>query len=207
MTEPGADWSLDADFPWPTRGQKPFKDGAHWLGDAKVADDTDERVYRMPEAYKRAADLLIERAVNDRAHRDYLVYPVIFCYRHFLELQMKCFLHEYGELVDIGANWTDHELDKVWPSFREMLRRFGNGDEDAIQVVADCVADFAEVDPRSFNFRYPTGRKGKPLIHAIEHLDLLNLYNVMGSVSSFFMGLEGSLDERKEAQTSYDGDL
>jgi hypothetical protein len=203
MSEPDVDWSLDMDFPWPTPGQRPFLDGTRWLRDAKVADDIDERIYRMPEAYKRAADLLVQGAVNDRAHRDFLVYPIIFCYRHFLELQLKCLLHEYGGLVGVKANWADHGLNRLWPPFREMLLRFDGHDDEAIGVVGECVADFATVDPGSFSFRYPTGKAGRPMSHAIRRIDLMNLYRVMGSVSSFFLGLEGYLQERKEGPCSF----
>jgi hypothetical protein len=197
MSEPDDDWAKPTDFPWPTPGQHPFREGSHWLRDAKVADDVDERVYRMPEGYKRAADLLVQSAVNNRAHRDFLVYPIIFSYRHYLEIQLKCMLHDYGGLVGIEADWEHHAFGKLWPPFREMLRRFGDNHDDALQVVAKCVAAFAEIDPGSFNFRYPTGRHGRPMPQNIANLDLMNLYEVMGSVSSFFLGVEGSLDVHK----------
>jgi hypothetical protein len=207
MSDPDDDWAAaSVDFPWPTAGQHPFRPGPHWLSDAKVADDVGERIYRMPEGYKRAADLLVQRALNNRAHRDFLVYPIIFCYRHYLEVQIKCHLHAYGGLVGIAANWEHHAFERLWPSYHELLRRTGDRDDEAVQVVADCVAAFSEIDPGSFSFRYPTGKRGQFLDTTIAHLDLKNLYDVMGSVSMFFLGVEGSLDARADLATHGDVD-
>ena len=201
MSASDDDWAKPTAFPWPTLGQHPFRQGSHWLQNAKVADDVDERIYRMPDGYKRAADLLVERAISNRAHRDFLVYPIIFCYRHYLEIQLKCQLHDYGGLVGIEADWEHHAFEKLWPSYQEMLRRFGPGDDQAIQMVADCVAAFAEIDPSSFSFRYPTGKRGLRLDTPMTNLDLMNLYEVMGSVSMFFLGAEGALDQRKHPES------
>ena len=49
----------------------------------------------MAEGYKRAADLLIERAKESTQLRNMLVYPIVFCYRHYLELTLKAMLATY----------------------------------------------------------------------------------------------------------------
>ena len=54
--------------------------------DAWLAGSGDERNYRLLRGDKRASDILVEQALNDVSDRDSLVFPVLFNYRHFIEI-------------------------------------------------------------------------------------------------------------------------
>jgi hypothetical protein len=150
----------------------------------------------MTEGYKRAADMLIEHSSGNRIDRGYVVYPVIFCYRHYIELSLKTMLLEYGPTVGILPNWKDHDLKKLWPSFEDVLRRYGVSDE-ADGPVRECVLELAKIDPKSFTFRYPVSRKGEPVEVDVELLDLLQLREVMQGIYGYFAGVGGYLHEIK----------
>lgn len=187
---------LEQDFRWPTTGDQLFAPSSEFMGDAIVVDDTTTRLVLMASGYKEAADLLVERATHDRASRDFLVYPIIFCYRHFLELILKQTLALHGASVGIPANWSSHDILELWESVFEMYRRFGAEDSSkADPVVMACITEFSKIDPVSFSFRYPTNKKGEPLPLALERLDLLQLRDVMTALSNYFDGVDGYLTE------------
>lgn len=71
------------------------------------------------EGYRRAADILINHIDESGRDQDFLVYPVLFLYRHHLELLIKQIIglalalaedpdkHQYKK--------DDHNLNNLWP--------------------------------------------------------------------------------------------
>jgi len=150
----------------------------------------------MTDGYKQAGDLMVRHTIDQPSTRDFLVFPILFAYRHFLELSLKYMLATFGARVSIEANWNDHDLAVLAKSFFEMLERYGTPDpDDADAVVAGIIAEFAKIDPRSYSHRYPVDRNGKPLPVTQSALDLANLADVMEGVGGYFNGCDGYLSD------------
>jgi hypothetical protein len=161
----------------------------------------------MTDGYRQAANLLVERAAEERGARDFLLYPIIFSYRHFLELSLKSMLLLYGRQVDIFPVWDDHDLGRLWRLFEAMIGRYETDhDNDAFEAVKTCVAEFAHIDPNSFAFRYPVDRKGQPVEIDMDRIDLLQLRDVMEGIHGYFMGTDGYLDNLTANEPDYEGD-
>jgi hypothetical protein len=74
--------------PWPKKGNQLFKSDADWINNACLNFKEDQlNLYAI--GYKRAAELLLEHVKNSGRDQDTLVYPIIFLYRHYLELRLK----------------------------------------------------------------------------------------------------------------------
>ena len=147
----------------------------------------------MTEGYKRAADLMIDRA-SDRNERDYLVCPIIFNYRQFIELSLKYLIATYGRKVGVDPIWNDHDLTNLWSAHELILEKYGTTDPDeADPVVAEIVAEFAKIDPRSYSHRYPVDTKGAAIPLAYTDLHLPTLRDVMQGVGGYFNGCDGYL--------------
>lgn len=86
-----------------------------------------------------------------------------------------------------------------------MISRFDVGEsEEGNDVVAECVGEFAKIDPRSFSYRYPVDTKGKPISLDQSQLDLAQLADVMKGIHGYFLGTDGYLDHLVgSAPTSY----
>src|ERR1700693_334045 len=82
------------DYRWPRDGDRLFVE-ASWSHDAQVVKDPNERFYRMPMGYSRAADLLVEQAASSIVDRNNIIYAAIFCYRQSVELHLKRILLEF----------------------------------------------------------------------------------------------------------------
>ena len=67
--------------------------------------------------------------------------------------------------------------------------------DDVDSTVEQIVAQFAKMDPRSFSYRYPCDKKGRPVPIAYNNLDLETLKDVMNGVSGFFSGCDGYLTD------------
>lgn len=191
---------LESDFRWPAPGDRPFvvHDDPH--KNANIAENGLTRLVLMIDGYKRAADLMVEESERDQRARDILVFPIIYNYRHFLELSLKHQLATFGPTVGIEANWRTHQLEKLWESFCTMSERYGTPDPDEAEpIVGEIVLEFAKIDPGSFSHRYPVDRNGTPVPLAVHDLHLPTLADVLEAVSAFFSGSDGFFDNLKNA--------
>lgn len=192
---------LVSDFRWPMEGDQPFVEADNPMDNALIAENDFTRLVLMKEGYKRAADLAVTHCTESRSDRDFLVYPIIFNYRQFIELSLKYQLATYGHHVEIKAIWDSHKLEILWRKFQQMLDCFGNVDPDeADETVASVVAQFAKIDPRSDAYRYPVDQKGNPLPMAFAATYLENLADVMNGVGGYFDGCDGYLSELISSQ-------
>lgn len=183
---------LDTEFRWPMVGDSAFVEAAESLDNAAIAEDDFTRLVLMTDGYKKAADLAVAHCAEHPADRDFLVYPIVFNYRHFIELSLKYQLATHGPSVDMSPNWNTHDLAKLWEAFGEMVDRYRIPDpDDADAVVQSVVAEFAKIDPGSDAYRYPVDQKGKPLPIAFASTHLANLADVMAAVGGYFNGCDG----------------
>lgn len=185
---------LGTGFRWPQPGDDPFELSDEDQQYAVIADHDFSRFVLMMDGYRQSADALVEQAIENCGDADILVYPIIFLYRHALELNLKYIINFYGPQVGVRPIWNTHEFERLWPAFLEVLEGFGTDDPDrADQVVGGVIAKFGNVDPRSFSYRYPRDRKGKPIPLAQGRLDLHRLKDVMDGVFGYFDGTDGYL--------------
>ena len=96
-------------------------------------------------SFAEAADRLVEAAASQNESWE-AAYPILFCYRHALELHLKALLpaaprhHKLGDL----ASSLGPYLDGRYPA-------------DQVKWLIDRIAEFDCMDPRSTVFRYPDG--------------------------------------------------
>ena len=105
---------LNKPFQWPKPGDKALVKVDDPFENARVVTDGYTRVAILPDAYKKAADLLVEACQEKHWDRDFLVFPIIFNYRQFLELSLKYQLQTFGPHVGVEPNWKWHNLEKLW---------------------------------------------------------------------------------------------
>lgn len=203
MATSSFDDRLEQDFQWPEMGDKLFSQGQPPYA-AFLAHHTGERFYHLTKGYKLAADLLVKHAEAEGWSRRQLVYPIVFCYRHFLELTLKVILERYGGFGSIEPNRSCHKLEGLWIDFKKLLHHLDTDgspeDKQATDVIGECVAQFAKIDPNSQTFRYPTDQKGQPFDVEPGRLDLLHLHDTMQKMDTYFMCVDGFLTQCEEAR-------
>ncbi len=99
---------LEEGFRWPAIGDKLFSAERPAYG-AVLGHHPEERLYHLIGG----VGLLVEKAKAQARRRRKLVYSIVFCYRHYLELTLKSVLQQYGPLGDLTSSWTHHRVD-LW---------------------------------------------------------------------------------------------
>lgn len=154
----------------------------------------------MSEGYKMGADAMVEEALGDNYKSATLVFPILFNYRHFIELSIKYTIATYGPPVGLGPVWNTHYLIPLWNKLLQVFDAYGTDDpDDADQIVGGIIAEFAKIDPNSFSHRYPVDTQGNIIELAQEEIDLDALRDVMNGVEGFFNGADGYLDHIRSA--------
>jgi len=191
----GMSFDEDIELPWPRPGDVLFAEAADWWMNACV-NYGGGLMYAI--GYRRAGDALVERVAETCSEQDFLVYPIVFCYRQYLELMLKADLREaraaLGESPPKAKRdpLDDHPLMPLWQQLRPLIeRRWPDGGPEPDHV-EDALRQFDTVDRRSFAFRYPTGKKGERSLP--EHMLRINLRNLAEVVARIGAFLEGTLD-------------
>lgn len=169
---------------WPRDGDRLFTEES-WAYDAHVVSDPKERFYRMPMGYKRAGDLLVERAMTDVVDRKNVIYAALFCYRQCIELFLKRLIEEFGN----GKTYRRkniHELDILWDRFMEIVKERGREGTIGLNAAQALVAEMHDADNKSDGFRFPADIVGLPFTFGDRGIDLANLREVMHGLENFF---------------------
>jgi hypothetical protein len=156
------------------------------------------RLVVMGEGYMEAANILVDHAARSISEANTLAYPILFLYRHALELDLKYIIETYGRGAGENPVLDSHDLERLWQSVQRILRHYGDHDESGAKNVGRAIAEFSKLDPKSENFRYATNRKGAQIGTGVEHVSLTNLREVMQGIHNYFTGTDGLLDSGSE---------
>ncbi len=142
------------------------------------------------DGYRAVADAAFKHALYEHP-TDIVVYPVLFCYRQYVELKLK-------ELIVIGSNLIDqsltlpsvHDLSQLWSVVRPLLERIRPqpGTHEEFDRIDSVLGGFMKVDPKSMAFRYPVDRQGNS---SLPEWDIVNLKRVHQAIAEIAPILEG----------------
>lgn len=151
--------------------------------------------------YRNAGDVLVERVEQDRGEADALVYPIVFCYRQYLELMLKDTLMEARRYCRIEEPFdATHSLLHHWRPLRPLLEKRWPSDPDPLDAVEENLRQFDEVDEGSFAFRYSVTKQGEPsLPDEMQHINLRNLKEVVQRIGTFLEACSTGLSAEREA--------
>jgi len=138
------------------------------------------------DGYKNAADTIVASINESKRVYDPLVFPVVFLYRHYLELILKGLIIKacklFGEKIDFKEN---HRIDDLWDSCCALIKRVSPGDsEEELRNIGNLINEFVKVDPFATAFRYPTDKKGNLSLPDMTHINILNISNVVNRIAS-----------------------
>lgn len=116
--------------------------------------------------YRRAADTLVDQFAVPALGPDGMFLPILFLYRHYLEVSLKGLLADCGELLGEKVPIpTTHKLTPIWQQLHPILERALPGQASAwMDRIGALVEEFQKLDPTSMTFRYPVDTGGDPLM-------------------------------------------
>jgi len=170
------------DIPLPQVGDKVFQEGprACYMGTHRAGP---HELGIMADGYKTASDILV-RHLAQHGRNDALVYPILFGYRHYLELRIKALMVIVNRCEYLEETYKRiHDLHGLWNPIRSRLwENLQDDDRVPFQIVESAIAEFQALDPKSDGFRFPSDIKQF-------NVDLLNMREVMGRVATFLDSL------------------
>lgn len=152
--------------------------------------------YRFASSYKYAADALSQLVLANDAHRNLVALPVLFLYRHYVEVHLKSLLLDAGELLDdLQQVPQSHYLLPLWHRVRTLLIQVDSRSDNAWLGRADqIIGDLDALDPTSFAFRYPVGRMGAPALPVDLVVDLGSIASAMAELHFLLDGASTQID-------------
>lgn len=185
---------------WPKRGDRLLR----------ATDDRDKAVTFSSRAfdrhvhiwsgYMRAGAALVEEAEREAVDRHFLVYPILFNYRHGLELAIKWIIERYGGYVSLTLDRTDlnHDLWSLWTLCKKVFIEIEGSEvvsDGTFKAVEQIVKDFHDLDKTGIGFRYSNNKDGLTIKLPDTPIDLGNVKNVMEAVDNYFSGVDGYLGD------------
>ncbi len=156
-------------------------------------------MYGYIEGYRRAAGALFEYAVASRASPDYMLFPIAFAWRHYLEIALKDIIAAGRELA--GEAWgypNGHRLLKLWAEARPHIAELGDPSADELTIVEDNLREFDRIDHVGDGFRYPlnSARSHPSLQDPPANVNLRLLHEAMDAVATFLICVRTELSVR-----------
>jgi hypothetical protein len=187
---------LDREYLWPANGDRLFRTAYNWEKSVNFSNHRISRHIDIWNGYMRSGDILVEECSRNPTDGYDFIYPILYCYRHGLELAMKWVVDMYGRLVGVySADYLDHDLRKLWAVCKKVLLEVGSYDDsEALRAVQQIVNEFHEWDKLSMAFRYSCDKHGFTLKLPDYPIDLNNIKNVMQAVGHFFLAADAQLD-------------
>jgi hypothetical protein len=171
----------------------------------------------LPAAFKVAADMILDSHLAAKGpHHDILLFPVLYLYRHCIELKLKDLL-----LLGIRTGFFDektadrildekegiigeHRLCALWNKTKEFLAHHDQNDTE-LKVAESIINNLHQIDPDGQTLRYDhvkgtlqlrrpnygDVKANYPVYNIPETIDIANLRQTM---DSFYEYLEGNYD-------------
>lgn len=123
-----------------------------------------EKLGSYAEAYHSAARRLFETSPPADLH-DINACPIVFLYRHSLELHLKEILingqripQQNPSLPEAKVFELEHNLCALWRELEALCEKLGWTRGADLEAEGNIIREFNDKDPCSFSFRYPVTR-------------------------------------------------
>lgn len=166
------------------------------------------------EGHKSAGDIAVQYVVENNWYQDFLVYPIVFVYRHYLELRLKELYFVSSRLLDQHVDMpTGHDLLVCWNRVRSNIETVWSDarTKHTLDIIEDRLKELNSVDIRSDSFRYPVDKQGKPTLAGLRHINLKHLKEVVQGISNFLddssIGMGEYLNAKHEMMAEYRAEM
>ena len=162
--------------------------------------------------YKEAADVIVDQAQEFGV--DLAVYPVMFLYRHYLEISLKYIFivlrRYFEESSDLPGH---HKLDVLWNDVRSLMEREWNSTDykDYYDAIEARIKEFHQIDKGSFSFRYPITKDNLSSLSNIPNpnrtgnpsINLLQVKEIVHEMAGFLTGAVDMIDSYQTTKQDY----
>ncbi|MFA4903939.1 MAG: hypothetical protein WC600_14495 [Desulfobaccales bacterium] len=196
----------DNPFEYPQKGEQVFKEiVGDWHNACLYPLKTDMWLNYLI-GYKDAADILVEHVKETSKNLNVLVFPIVFLYRHYLELQLKMIIKDGYDLLSMKKDYSKcHKLDELWNDCKNILNQmWPEGDKEPLEAMDNYISQFCQVDPMATDFRYPVRRNGTDALESLDSINLSHLSDVINSIENFIGDIHEAISIELEIIRDHD---
>ena len=175
---------LQTEFGWPKPGERIFTETRNLSSAARIDEDGPSRHWHMIEGHKGSADILADSILSDSGANFCMIYPLVFCYRHALELMLKHIVNEFGKAAGEKRISDGHQLLPLWRIARRVIEHFGR-DEASLSKVDGYISELDKIDPGSVTFRYPSDKANNVYRIGVYYVDVANLKASINALTEY----------------------
>lgn len=179
--------------------RKIFVKGTEYGARAYIGWENKElSLYGVKEGYKRAADSLVDIAIeNGLKNRidilDEYIFPIMFSYRHSIEVSLKLiYSRAFGELPKGGHDmlviWDDYIVNKVLNNIKLSISY------NEIIEIRNLLKELQGQDSKADVWRYLMNKEGSLYFTEWDFIDYRNLKESMNYLYSYLEGMYNELD-------------
>jgi len=149
---------------------------------------------KYADAYKLAADLL----ANQKSHKDSLIFPTIFLYRHYFEIRLKYLIKVGNALFNLLEDFPKtHRLNTLWEKAKIIIIRvYPDEPQEELETLGNCILELDKIDSKSMAFRYPEDKKGDFSVPNLGLVSLPYLSNLINKVSWILDGTSEAIQQQ-----------
>ena len=132
----------------------------------------------IAEGQRLAADKLADFILKTGNEQDFLIYPILFLYRCYLETRLKEILVAASDAPSVS-----HDLQKLWKQAEPLIEKYAGSPPEYIEPIGRYIDQFHEKDPNGQAFRYPTATTGNRHLPGVSEINVGLLRRVMESIA------------------------
>ena len=146
-----------------------------------------DKHFQYSEGYKEASLILLPKFEEFGMLNNFLIYPFVFLFRHYLELRLKELIAISSQLTNSDINLKmDHSLIELWGIFKKQLMIIESETEiNELKMIENIFHEFHRIDPNSESFRYPKKKNGIESLQ-LNTIDIENFGVVIQKLMTFF---------------------
>lgn len=199
------------EMPFPSKGDHLIDPSVEWWGRGTFGPDR-HGLDEYSSGYKQAADILATRVISAGRDTERLILPIMFLYRHYLELRLKELNTTGHELLSKkGELPGGHSLMNLWAEARRILEEvWPAGSKKELHAMDVIIREFDKIDPEGVAFRYPTNSNGLSTLDSLRHLDLPKTCEVIGKAANLLdsasAGIGEYLSNKREVERGFENE-
>lgn len=198
---------MTSEYKWPIAGATIFTADGGGLSATACIDYGWDKLGRYAVGFARAGQALCAEMVASGIALDTLVYPMLYCYRHAIELQLKYMIPDCCRwlLIDV-PEVRGHNLERLWLHVEPALRDVGDSDADreSMRNGAALLKQLDTVDPGGETFRYHERARDGANAFPRRHLNVRVAGEQLQALVNFLDAAHTQLSVELEARDDYE---
>lgn len=137
-----------------------------------ILSDVDDNTIIYTSGYRDAVRILT-RSLSRRGKENFLIYPTLFLWRHYIELLLKhiivstCRLLEEIPSEELKKKLGRHRLSTLWEAAIPQLKKAGESlGEKELKTVSTAIQILERIDPTDAGFRYSHDKQSNASLKA-----------------------------------------